>query len=39
MLAGKPRILIGPDAWALDKLIRALPLKHWPLVRSQMEWK
>ena len=39
MLAGKPRILVGPDAWALDKLIRALPLKHWPLVRSQMEWK
>jgi NAD(P)-dependent dehydrogenase (short-subunit alcohol dehydrogenase family) len=39
MLAGKPRILIGPDAWALDKLIRALPLKHWPLVKSQMEWK
>ena len=39
MLAHKPRILVGPDAWALDKLIRSLPLKHWPLVRSQMEWK
>ena len=38
MMQGKPRILIGADAWALDKLIRTLPLTHWKLVRSQMEW-
>lgn len=33
---GQPRILIGADAWILDKLIRVLPLKHWPLVKSQV---
>jgi NAD(P)-dependent dehydrogenase (short-subunit alcohol dehydrogenase family) len=39
MLAGKPRILVGPDAWILDKLVRLLPVKYWPLIKSQMEWR
>lgn len=35
MLKGKPRILIGKDAFIAEAMLRLLPVKHWDLLKSR----
>ncbi len=36
--AGRERILIGPDAWLIDRLQRLLPVGYWKLMRPILLW-
>jgi NADP-dependent 3-hydroxy acid dehydrogenase YdfG len=38
-LRGRPRVLVGWDSFAIDKVVRLLPIKHWPLFKPQLEFK
>lgn len=35
----EPRILIGPDAWLMDRLQRWLPVRYWRVFRPLFEWQ
>ncbi len=36
MLAGKPKILIGPDAKVVDSLVRVFPIRYWNVLKKRM---
>ncbi|NOT63523.1 MAG: SDR family NAD(P)-dependent oxidoreductase, partial [Acidobacteria bacterium] len=35
----EPRILIGADAWLIDRLQRWLPVRYWRLFKPIIEWQ
>ena len=35
----EPRILIGPDAWLIDRIQRWLPVRYWRLFKPLVEWQ
>jgi NAD(P)-dependent dehydrogenase (short-subunit alcohol dehydrogenase family) len=35
----QPRILVGPDAWFIDRLQRWLPVSYWRFFRPLTEWQ
>jgi NAD(P)-dependent dehydrogenase (short-subunit alcohol dehydrogenase family) len=39
VLRNEPRILIGPDAWLIDRLQRWLPVRYWRLFKPLVEWQ
>lgn len=39
MLRGKPRILIGRDAWQMDLIQRFLPARYWRLLGLFVAWQ
>ena len=39
VLRDEPRILIGSDAWLIDRLQRWLPVRYWRLFKPIIEWQ
>ena len=39
VLRNDPRILIGPDAWFIDRVQRWLPVRYWRLFKPIVEWQ
>ena len=39
VLRNEPRILIGPDAWFIDRVQRWLPVRYWRLFKPIVEWQ
>jgi NAD(P)-dependent dehydrogenase (short-subunit alcohol dehydrogenase family) len=35
----EPRILVGYDAWLMERIQRWFPVRYWRLVRPLMEWR
>ncbi|HEY8188925.1 MAG TPA: SDR family oxidoreductase [Pyrinomonadaceae bacterium] len=38
-LRGKTRILIGPDAWQIDRIQRLLPERYWRIMEPLLDWR
>lgn len=39
VLRDEPRILVGPDAWFIDRMQRWLPVRYWRIFKPLVEWQ